>query len=53
MADVTSGTLQEIAEQVEELNIKASILVAYDYAKETWFVLGGDSTTGKLSIDTT
>ena len=53
MTDVLKGTLQEIANQIEELNIKASILVAYDYTKGTWFVVGGDSTNGKLSVDTT
>jgi hypothetical protein len=49
MADVLSGTLQEIAEQVEELNIKIAVMVAYDYAVHTWFVIGGDSTTGIIA----
>ena len=53
MADVLSGTLQEIAEQIEEANIKVAIMVAYDYDNETWFVVGGDSTTGKVDVDTT
>jgi len=50
---VLSGTLQEIAAQVEELNIKVSVLCGYDYDNETWVVLAVDSTNGKLKVDTT
>ena len=53
MTDVLKGTLAQIAAQVEDLNIKLSVLVAYDYANQTWFVVGGDSISGKVDVDTT
>lgn len=53
MTDVLQGTLQELAKQVEELNIKISVMVCYDYDAETWVVVAADSTTGKLKVDTT
>ncbi len=53
MTDVLKGTLAEIAAQVQDLNIKVAITIAYDYQRGTWFVVGGDSTTGKVDVDTT
>ena len=31
MSDITSGTLAELAEQINDLNTGISVLVAYDY----------------------
>ena len=36
---VLSGTLEEIANQVNDLNIKATVLVAYDYENQIWRVV--------------
>ena len=50
---VISGTLAEIAEQVNDLNIKVALLVAFDEATGKFFVVSGDSTTGKINVDAT
>ena len=42
MTDILAGTLEEIAAQVNELNIKLSILVAYDRVNKTWRVVNID-----------
>lgn len=42
MSDILSGTLEEIAEQVGDINIKLAILVAYDRENSTWRVVNVD-----------
>ena len=43
MADILSGTLEEIVEQISDLNAGISVLVAYDRVNETWRVVNVDS----------
>jgi hypothetical protein len=49
MSDVLSGTLEEISEQIEELNIKVSVLVGYDRENCNWVVLNVDQ-DGNLKV---
>lgn len=51
MAMIT-GTLEQITEQVNSANVKIAVLCAYDPDVDTFFVVTGDSTTGKINVDT-
>jgi hypothetical protein len=46
-----TGSLADIAKQINDTNVKIAVLVAYDSDNDTYFVVEGDSTTGKLSVD--
>ncbi len=50
---IITGTLEELAIYINDLNLKGILLIAYDSDADTYFIVGGDSTTGKLDVKTT
>ena len=53
MAIIAKDTLKELADYINEANLKAAVLIAHDSATGKWVILEADSTTGKLKVDTT